>query len=433
MHDSCRFLSDCGLLRLAVSLTDRGRYGTSIVSSHVTKAGRNMKNAALIAHIRQLCCLGLGGRAIMPALLRAVRDLVPADWTEFFWVDANGELANHYAEQMLPVDAMQFYFRRAGTGGEPMFASFRTRASQDDPVTTLTVTDAFRRTELYRSVMQHLGAQHALYCVIRERGRSLGQLSLYRSAERPPFTAAERAAIAGIANYIARGLDDSFGTGRAPASELGWQDTEHQAMLTLDRHGSIRHCSSAARRLLLYVTLDSVNYATLGLKDGAICDLMRGLAGQVVQHRCGEASPHAATAGAVGMASSSPSAPATTTITNRWGRFVLRAYWLTDDVGAPDALIGVQIRRQEETVLRLSQAMHGLALSPQQKEVGLLLAQGKSNPQIAGALGVTLNTANYHVKQLFAKINAHERTEVAPKLLHLGNAVRTQSRPGTHR
>ena len=343
----------------------------------------------------------------MPALLRAVRDLVPADSAEFFWVDSNGEMANHYAEQMLPSDSMQFYFRRAGTdGAHPLFASFRTRAAQEDPVTSLSVTESFRRTELYRSVMQHLGAEHALYCVIRERGRSLGQLSLYRGGERAPFTATERTAIAGIANYIARGLDDSFGAGRASPSDLGWQDTDHQAMLTLDRSGSIRHCSSAARRLLLYVTLDSVNYATLGLQDGAICDLMRGLAAQVAGPRCSE-----------GIALS----PAMVTITNRWGRFVLRAYWLTDEVGAPDALIGVQIRRQEMTLLRLSQAMHGLALSPQQKEVGLLLAQGRSNPQIAGALGVSLNTANYHVKQLFSKLNAHERTEVAPKLLSLGS------------
>ena len=375
-----------------------------------------MKNAALIAHIRQLCSLGLGGRAIMPALLRAVRDLVPADWAEFFWVDGDGEMSNHYAEQILPADALQFYFRRASTGGgeHPLFAAFRTRAVQEDPVTTLTVTDSFRRTELYRSVMQHSGAEHALYCVIRERGRSLGQLSLYRSCENTPFTNSERTAIAGIAAYIARGLDETFGAGRSSGSDLGWQDTEHQAMLTLDRVGTVRHCSSAARRLLLYATLDSVNYATLGLQEGHICDLMRGLADQVVTMRCREDS-----------VKSQPSA----TITNRWGRFVLRAYWLTDETGQPDALIGVQIRRQETTVLRLSQAMHGLALSPQQKEVGLLLAQGKSNPEIAGALGVSLNTANYHVKQLFSKLNAHERNEVAPKLLSMGHAARNPDAP----
>ncbi|MEP7085613.1 MAG: helix-turn-helix transcriptional regulator, partial [Betaproteobacteria bacterium] len=122
--------------------------------------------------------------------------------------------------------------------------------------------------------------------------------------------------------------------------------------------------------------------------------------------------------------------PPALVVTNRWGRFVLRAYWLTDDVLDADALIGVQVRRQEPMVLRLSQAMQRLALSPQQREVGLLLAQGKSNPEIAGALGVSLNTANYHVKQLFAKLNTHERTEVAPMLLGIGEgAMRNRGAP----
>ena len=69
-----------------------------------------MKNAALVAHIRQLCCLGLGGRAIMPALLNAVRELVPFDAAEFAWLDARGELGVH-----LRVDekrSHQFAFER---------------------------------------------------------------------------------------------------------------------------------------------------------------------------------------------------------------------------------------------------------------------------------------------------------------------------------
>ncbi|MBK9605853.1 MAG: helix-turn-helix transcriptional regulator [Betaproteobacteria bacterium] len=379
-----------------------------------------MKNTALLAHIRQLCCLGLGGRAIMPALLKAARELVPSDSAEFFWVDARGEMTNHYAERTLPADAMQFYFRQPDAAAEhPLFASFRTRAAQPDPVTTLSVTDTFRRSDHYRTVMQHFGAEHALYCIVRERDRPLGQLSLYRGGKRAPFGGGDRTAIAAIAGYIAHGLDESFGAGKHAAADETWRDTDHQAMLTLERDGTLRHCSSAARRLLLYVTLDSVNRGTVAQQEAAITGLMRELAAQltaVFGERDDVAVP-----------------PPSLHVTNRWGRFVLRAHWLTDDVHDTGALIGVQIRRQEPTVLRLSQAMQGLGLSPQQREVGLMLAQGKSNPEIAGALGVTLNTANYHVKQLFAKLNTHERTEVAPKLLGMCDALmhaRASQQPG---
>jgi len=362
-----------------------------------------MKNAALIAHIRQLCCLGLGGRAIMPALLNALRELLPFDAAEFAWLDAHGELVNLYAEPMLPDDILRFYFRCNDPGAEhPAAATLRTRAAQPEPISTFSVTEALRRTEFYRHVLQPIGAQHGLFCVIRDRDRPLGQLTLYRGSRRSSFGAGERNAVQSVAGYVAHGLEDSFAKGRYGKVDSGYRDTDHQAMLTLDRNGDIRHCSSAARRLLMFVVLDSVNRGTVEHQDAAIRNVMRELASQLV---------------AVFGDDSVARTPPGVIVTNRWGRFVLRAYWLTDDAQHPDALIGVQIRRQEPTVLLLSQAMRRLALSPQQKEVGLLLAQGKSNPEIAGVLGVSLNTANYHVKQLFTKLNAHERSEIATKLL----------------
>ena len=345
----------------------------------------------------------------MPALLNAVRELVMFDAAEFAWIDARGELTNLYAEPMLPAEVMNFYFSRTDAAGEHPTAAFQLRAAQADPVTTLSVTDALRQTEFYRHVLLRLGAEHALFCIVRDRNRPLGQLALYRTAKSAAFGAADRHAISAVANYIGHGLDDSSATSRYAGVDQVYRDTDHQAMLTLARDGTLRHCSSAARRLLQFVTLDSVNRGTVAQQDSAIQSLMRELAEQITTvFRNGD--------DATGK-------PPGIVVTNRWGRFVLRAYWLTDDAEAIDALIGVQLRRQEPIVLRLSQAMRRLGLSPQQKEVGLLLAQGKSNPEIASALGVSLNTANYHVKQLFVKLNAHERSEVAPKLLGIGEAT----------
>ena len=48
-----------------------------------------MKHASQLAHIRQLCCIGLPGQALMPALLRAIREYVSAESAGFFWVDAS--------------------------------------------------------------------------------------------------------------------------------------------------------------------------------------------------------------------------------------------------------------------------------------------------------------------------------------------------------
>ena len=361
-----------------------------------------MKNAALLSHIRQLCALGLGGRAIMPALLAAVRELAPSDEAEFTWVDAEGEVANLYAERLPPEPVLGYYFRRPDEEGGQAFGSrFRALVAQEEPVTALAATEAVRRTDYFRDVLTHLGAEHALHAVVRRHGRPLGQLTLYRRDRAHPYAAGERAAIASISGYLGHGAAEP--SAATPAEDRDYADTDHQAMVIVARDGALRHCSSAARRLLLYVALESINRGTLAQQHAAIGGVMRRVAAHLREAR-------------------PPMPSSNLLVANRWGRFVLRAHWLTDASEGDEALIGVQVRRQEPLVLRLSQAMRGLALSPQQKEVGLLVAQGRSNPQIASQLGVTLNTANYHVKQLFAKLNTHERSEVGPKLLGLAEA-----------
>ena len=66
--------------------------------------------------------------------------------------------------------------------------------------------------------------------------------------------------------------------------------------------------------------------------------------------------------------------------------------------------------------LRLAEGAAALGLSPQQREVAVMMAQGHSNQAIAEHMGVSLNTASYHVKQVFQRLDVHERTAVA-KLL----------------
>jgi len=58
--------------------------------------------------------------------------------------------------------------------------------------------------------------------------------------------------------------------------------------------------------------------------------------------------------------------------------------------------------------------------SKREKEVVELLLQGKSNKQIALALGVSQNTVEYHLKNIYKKLQVNSRTEA---VLRLGKSV----------
>jgi DNA-binding CsgD family transcriptional regulator len=122
-----------------------------------------------------------------------------------------------------------------------------------------------------------------------------------------------------------------------------------------------------------------------------------------------------------------------------WGRFRIRAYRMPDIAGRRADHVGLLIGRTEPRALALVRGTGASGLSPQQREVALLVADGKSNQEIAFALSLTLNTASYHVKQVFARLKVHNRKDVERallKLAHDGIADRARdddtSRTGTN-
>ena len=76
-----------------------------------------------------------------------------------------------------------------------------------------------------------------------------------------------------------------------------------------------------------------------------------------------------------------------------------------------------------ESVTRPSDEMagaHGVRLSAREREVLGLVAEGKSNREIAEALFVTEHTAKYHVGSLFNKLGANSRAEAVTRAVALG-------------
>lgn len=53
------------------------------------------------------------------------------------------------------------------------------------------------------------------------------------------------------------------------------------------------------------------------------------------------------------------------------------------------------------------------SLSAREREVLALMAQGKTNPEIAHAINVSENTVRFHLKNIFSKLGVSNRTEAA--------------------
>ena len=360
-----------------------------------------MKQSAVRARIRQICCLGLPGPMLMPALLPALREVVPSDSAGFFWVDHKGHMKNLYAERLLPPDAMALYFERFYDSRHGSFRrAFRSRAAAPDGVVATSADAELARSEYYQEILKRLDAHHVLYGVACDNEIALGQVSLYRAADAPAFSPQERADLVSVMRYVSHGIAVD-GSLRAAREQGAFHHSGEEAMFVTDRAGKIRHASERARRLLLLATTSQINAQSLrSAANENAARVLATLAGRL----------EAAARGAEGAQ------PPSLTIDTQWGRFGLRACWLDDDWQSSAALVGVSIHREEPALLRFVQALGRVPISIQQREIALLIAQGRSNQEIADGLGVSLNTVSYHVKQLFTKLDVHDRAEAIARI-----------------
>ena len=74
------------------------------------------------------------------------------------------------------------------------------------------------------------------------------------------------------------------------------------------------------------------------------------------------------------------------------------------------------IAEPDASRLTPQQVMSACGLTLRQAEVALLIAEGRSNPEIAGRLGISRFTARNHAEQIFARLKVESRWQVARAL-----------------
>jgi DNA-binding CsgD family transcriptional regulator len=87
-----------------------------------------------------------------------------------------------------------------------------------------------------------------------------------------------------------------------------------------------------------------------------------------------------------------------------YSKHLFFAEWSDDFYGVDMAEAGQKIKQ--------SGMLEGLNLSPREKEVASLLLQGQSAKDIAKKLEITISTANFHIKNLYKKLNIGSRSEL---------------------
>ena len=350
--------------------------------------------------IRKLCGLGLPAQTLAPSLLPALRQVIPSHSAAVFWVDERFEMTGLYAERLLPPDAMARYYDKhyqQPVTGFPR--AFGARAAAADPVSVSRFTKREQQSDYFRAVLSRLDAYQILYGVLRGPNGPFGQLSIYRGERDPEFGRRDQDALRGLLRYLSVGLRPV-----APSDEpMSTAEVVEEWLGIINIDGTPVSAPSDWSRLVRLLAIQEVTPRGAHDEERTIA--------QFLQRICSELT--AAADSSVQLTDSQYQSP--------WGRFRIRAYRMPGFGGNGADHVGVLIGRSEPRALALVRATGASRLSPQQREVALLLADGRSNQEIARALSLKLNTASYHVKQVFSRLKVHKRKEVERELLKLAH------------
>ena len=352
---------------------------------------------------RQLCCLGLTGEAVIPALIEELHAIVRSRGTAFHFADEAGQPANSYMdtpEFPRSVYTELFYERRdREVSGLAFSDASATQFGVHDAEDVLgpDYEGALRRSDIYDHLFVPIGfGANFLRLYIRDgrRRRTLGCVTLYPSVGAGPWKPEERRHVADLEPFFAYAL-----TVR-DREDHPLVDSGHSGVIVADPSGRPVHLSSEARRLLFLATNPRVapgvaisRVPCLPAPVVSICrNLSRATSGDddafapVYHHR------------------------------NVWGGFRFRAEWL-DGNDPASGLVAITVTYQEPQPIALMRNVERLPLSPRQAEVCVLMAVGLSLEKIAARLGISKHTANEHTRWVYNKVDVHNRTELVVKLL----------------
>jgi DNA-binding CsgD family transcriptional regulator len=353
-----------------------------------------------VARFKQLCCLGLGGEAVIPALLGELRAIIPSFGSTFFFADENGNLVNVFDENpespnVVPIYLQEFYRRPDRIVGTDFAKALRTEFGVHSLEEVLPIDlSAYLRTDQYNLVQRPLGYDGHIRLVVRDGRHPRGAIILSRSLGERTFDADDRRRLGALETFFAYALA-AKSPGEGPLVE-----SDKSGLIIADQTGKTLHSSALGRRLLFLATHPRIGPDAMVRRQiplpPALIRLCRSLAG---------------------VLSGDARSPAPTCHhRNVWGGFVFRAHWL-EGPEPRSPLIGITVTYEEPVQTKMIRRIAELPLSPRQGQVCFLIASGSSIEDIASQLGISKHTANAHSRWIYNKLDVHSRTELVSKLL----------------
>lgn len=351
------------------------------------------------ARFKQLCCLGLGGEAVMPALLAELREFIPSFGSTFFFLDERGTLSNVYDENPEAPPLAQLYVqefynrpdREMGAGfGDALSRRLGVQGIEEIVKVEMRT---FYRSDLYNLIYRPLAYDGMIRLPCWDHKQPRGGLMLSRSPGEGHFTPEEKRHLAALEPFFTHALRDRHN------AEVALVDSGKSGLIIADPTGQVMYASVEGRRLLFFATHPRIDEDIAAQRWVILPQTLVQLCVNLAKVFSGDALA---------------SVPAYHH-RNVWGGFGFDADWL-DGINGTSGLIAITIRHEEPLPLKMMRVVAGLPLTRRQSEVCFLMATGATNDTIAEQLGISKHTVVAHGRWIYEELGVHSRSQLMSRL-----------------
>ncbi len=353
-----------------------------------------------IAYLRQLCCSGLDKETVILEFLRAVQAVIPSGSNVFTRFDEQFENLSYMIEFSIPDLAEATPEILADFFTPECKSRFMGWLGQHAVLADATLLDAsFYQSDMYNMLYRPYNQHHGLWGLVVQHAKPVGLLNLFRPRQQKPFDSHEQALCIRLLPYLAHALC-------APDnSDIQYSENGGSGMMVMDLQGQIQYISPEAKWLLALACQPVLSLSAQNQEEALLAKLAQLCRNLQTVFQGKNVSPPF------------------WSMCNGRGRFCFHTCWLNKQNNGPGAMIGITVEHQEPLVLKILRGLQNLPLSPVQKQVALLLAQGISNDKIGEHLNIKLSTVKDHVRKTFDKLGINRRAELLPMLLALDKKV----------
>lgn len=341
--------------------------------------------------IRELCCLGTGGKIAVPMIYRELHKIVPHQHCLVMWMGEKGvEDAYTYDRQFL--NHMSLYMDRYFSVRESdIWPTIHEGLTHEYGIhhinQVLRVSRcAYEKHPLYNEIGRPADLENVVRYLVHDTRRPLATFMAGRGKRDKDFDEGHLRTLKRLRPFIDYAL-----TTRDAIPDIDRCDDDN-ALIVTDRNGNVALLSDAAQQLLSLANGSNMAPPVL---SAALLRIVRML-GSIAK---GEHDTH----------------PPVWRTVNSWGEFEARAYWLQPNEPG-ESKVGIYLQRRIPRALRMFDNISRLNLPPKQEEVCRLLVLDLPEERIASQLGVSTHTIVYHRRQIYARLEVNSRAELIARL-----------------